>query len=113
MFFGRTVHGKHGSTPAVPERATEPGLAVGSVFAALVPIAAVVGLATYAMVFALTRVSGLGSLLGLVALGVAVVVTGDRPALVLYLASSTVVVWRHRKNLQEYLEKRRAQRARQ
>jgi glycerol-3-phosphate acyltransferase PlsY len=90
------------------------GVATGlGVFAALVPIAAVVGLATYAMVFALTRVSGLGSLLGLVALGVAVVVTGDRPALVLYLASSTVVVWRHRKNLQEYLEKRRAQRARQ
>jgi len=82
------------------------GVATGlGVFAVLAPISALIGLATYGVVFALTRVSGLGSLLGLAAVGVAVAVREPR-LLVLYAAFGTVMVWRHRKNLQKLLAKR-------
>jgi len=77
------------------------GVATGlGVFAALVPVSALVGLATYAVVFALTRVSALGSLLGLAGVGVTVAFREPR-LLVLYAACAAVMVWRHRKNLQE------------
>ena len=82
------------------------GVATGlGVFAVLAPIAAFIGLATYGLVFALTRVSGLGSLVGLAAVGVAVAFREPR-LLVLYAAFGTVMVWRHRKNLQELWAKR-------
>jgi glycerol-3-phosphate acyltransferase PlsY len=86
------------------------GVATGlGVFAVLAPVAALIGLATYALVLALTRVSGLGSLVALAATGIAVGVIGDRGLVVLYLACGAVMVWRHRKNLQELWGKRKRQ----
>ncbi len=83
------------------------GVATGlGVFAVLAPVAALIGLAAYAVMFALTRVSGLGSLVGLAAVGVAVAFRQPR-LLVLYAAFGTVMVWRHRKNLQQLIGKRR------
>jgi acyl phosphate:glycerol-3-phosphate acyltransferase len=83
------------------------GVATGlGVFAVLAPISALIGLATYGVVFALTRVSALGSLVALAATGVAVGVIGSRPVVLLYLAFASVMVWRHRKNLQQLLERR-------
>jgi glycerol-3-phosphate acyltransferase PlsY len=84
------------------------GVATGlGVFAVLAPAAAAVGLATYLVVFALTRISGLGSLIALVASGVAIGVIGDRSLVILYLATGSVMVWRHRKNIQQFLASRR------
>ena len=64
------------------------------VFTVLVPVSAPVGLVTYGVVFALTRVSGLGSLLGLAAVGVTVAIREPR-LLVLYAICAAVMVWRH------------------
>ncbi len=84
------------------------GVATGlGVFAVLAPVAALVGLATYAVVFALTRVSALGSLVGLAAVGVVVAFREPR-LLVLYAACAAVMVWRHRRNLQELRRGRRS-----
>ena len=68
------------------------------VFAVLAPTVALIGLATYGVVFALTRVSAVGSLTALLVSGVAVGILGERSTIVLYLACGTVMVWRHRRN---------------
>ncbi|HUB06611.1 MAG TPA: glycerol-3-phosphate 1-O-acyltransferase PlsY [Myxococcales bacterium] len=78
------------------------------VFAVLSPWAAPVGLATYGVVLALTRVSALGSLAGSTALLIAAALLRyPAPVLALCVAINLLIYWRHRGNLSQLLRKRR------
>lgn len=80
------------------------GVATGlGVFAVLAPWAALAGIVTYAVVFGLTRISAVGSLSALVALGAAVAFSREPPVIVLYSAVASLVVLRHRGNLEQLL----------
>jgi acyl phosphate:glycerol-3-phosphate acyltransferase len=83
------------------------GVATGlGIFAVLAPAAALAGLCTYGLVFALARISGLGSLVALLAVGTGVAIGGQPPLIALFVVCGSVVIWRHRKNLQQLLKGR-------
>ena len=79
---------------------------------ALSPLAALCGLGLYALAFALTRLSSVGSLLGIWSFPVFATLLGGlpRPYLVLATAVAILVTIRHRQNIQRLLrgEEKRA-----
>lgn len=76
------------------------------VFLALTPLAAGVGVATFAVVYALFRVASLGSMIGAVAIAIATALRYDsRPALVLAIAAAALIILRHRGNLTRLLKR--------
>jgi glycerol-3-phosphate acyltransferase PlsY len=84
------------------------GVATGlGCFLALAPLAALAGLVTYGVAFLLSRTSGLSSLGGLAAVGLAVSFLSPAPVILLYCVLATVVVVRHKGNLQAYFAARR------
>jgi acyl phosphate:glycerol-3-phosphate acyltransferase len=68
---------------------------------ALSPIAALIGFAAYVAVFAVTRLSSLGSLLGVWTFSLLYVLreTPARPLIALALGGAALVTWRHRENI--------------
>jgi len=76
------------------------------VFVALAPVAAALAFATYAVVYAISRISSLGSLTGGAALLVAMIWRGAAPeVLVLGGAAFALIVWRHRGNIARLLRR--------
>jgi glycerol-3-phosphate acyltransferase PlsY len=76
------------------------GVATGvGIFAVLNPLSAAIALATYAVVFAVSRVSALGSLAGVATLGATVLLTSPPPVVTLFCLSGSLVLLRHRANL--------------
>ena len=83
------------------------GVATGlGVFLVLAPVAALVGLLVYGVILAITRVSAVGSLAALLALGVTVALTSATSILWLYSFIATVVVFRHKANVQALMTRR-------
>ena len=77
------------------------------VFVAIAPVPAAIGFGVYAVVFAATRTSSLGSLAGAVALPVATAVLASEAAYVaLSFVLSAVVFVRHRDNIRRLLARK-------
>jgi len=76
------------------------------VLAVLVPAAALAGVAVYALVFALTRTSSLGSLLaGAAAIAAAAVLPGTRLAVGLTIVLYAGMLWTHRGNIRRLVRR--------
>ena len=69
------------------------------VFAVLAPPAALLGIATFALVFALSRVPAVGSLAGAVTIATMLCVTGPTAYACLAVVIAGLLVWTHRGNL--------------
>lgn len=77
------------------------------VFVAIAPIPAAIGFGAYAIVFAATRTSSLGSLAGAVALPVATSILASETAyIVLSVALSGAVFVRHRENIRRLISRK-------
>jgi glycerol-3-phosphate acyltransferase PlsY len=83
------------------------GVATGlGVFLALAPASAAVAAVVWILVYALTRVSSLGSLAGTTALLPTLLLRGEpRPTLVLGGVLYVLIVWKHRENLRRLLRR--------
>lgn len=83
------------------------GVATGlGCFLVLAPLSALVGLAAYGLVFALTRTSAMGSLSAMAAVGLAIAWLSPAPVVVLFSVLATVSVARHHGNLKAWYERR-------
>ncbi len=81
-----------------------PGLGV---FAVLAPLGAGFGLLAYGITLAVTRTSAVSSLSALLVLGATVAFTAPAPVVSLYVCVATVVIFRHRSNLQALVSRLR------
>jgi glycerol-3-phosphate acyltransferase PlsY len=80
------------------------------VFVAIAPIPAAIGFGAYAVVFAATRTSSLGSLAGALALPVATgILVAETATVALSITLSAVVFVRHRDNIRRLISRKESQ----
>jgi glycerol-3-phosphate acyltransferase PlsY len=83
------------------------GVATGfGTFLVLAPIPALIAAAAWVLVYAVWRISSVGSLLALLVLPIAIALHGEpRPYLWLVLALDPIIVWKHRDNIRRLLRR--------